>query len=74
MNIQSDDDQTRSKHYVTIIIIVGPFHKLRQLVAFPLRGPGFEPRSALMGFMLEKLAMGWAFSKYYGFPCQFSFH
>jgi hypothetical protein len=59
--------------YVTIII-VGPFHKLRHLVAFfPLRRLGFDPRSVPIGFIVEKLAMGRAFSKYYGFPYQFSF-
>jgi hypothetical protein len=27
-----------------------------------------------MGFVVEKVALGQVFTKYFGFPCQFSFH
>jgi hypothetical protein len=46
---------------------------LRRLVAvFQPRRPGFKPRSG--GICGEKLALGQVFSKYFGFPHQFSFH
>jgi hypothetical protein len=25
-------------------------------------------------FVVDKVALGWFFSEYFGFPCQFSFH
>jgi hypothetical protein len=34
----------------------------------------FEPRSGHVGFMVDKVAVGQVFSKYFHFPCQFSFH
>jgi hypothetical protein len=36
--------------------------------------PGFDPRSAYVGFVVDKAALGQVFSKYLFFPCQFSFH
>jgi hypothetical protein len=49
--------------------------KLWRLVAdFPPRRPGFQPRSGHVGFVVNKVALGQVFSKYLGFPCQFSFH
>jgi hypothetical protein len=48
---------------------------LRRLVAgFPPRRPGFDPRSGLVGFVVDKVALRQVFSEYFGFPCQFSFH
>jgi hypothetical protein len=48
---------------------------LRRLVTgFPLRRPGFEPRSGHVGFVVDKVALVQVFSEYFGFPCQFSFH
>jgi hypothetical protein len=48
---------------------------LSRLVAgFPPRRPGFEPTSGHVGFVVDKMAPGQVFSKYFGFPCQFSFH
>jgi hypothetical protein len=35
---------------------------------------GFEHRSCHVGFVVGKVALGKVFSKYIGFPCQFSFH
>jgi hypothetical protein len=29
---------------------------------------------AQVGFVVDKVALGQVFSKYFGFPCQFSFH
>jgi hypothetical protein len=36
--------------------------------------PGFVPRSGHVGFVVDKEALGQVFSKYFGFPYQFSFH
>jgi hypothetical protein len=48
---------------------------LRQLVAgFPQRWPGFDPRSSNVGFVVNKVALGQVFSKYFDIPCQSSFH
>jgi hypothetical protein len=48
---------------------------LRRLVAgLPQRRLGFEPTSGHVGFMVDKVALGQVFSKYFGLPCQFSFH
>jgi hypothetical protein len=44
------------------------------VAGFPLRRPGFEPRSGHWGFMVDKAAMVQVFSEYIGFSCQFSFH
>jgi hypothetical protein len=40
----------------------------------PTAGPGFEPRSGPVGFVVDEVALGQVFSEYFGFPCQFSFH
>jgi hypothetical protein len=43
---------------------------LRHLGAdFLSRGPGFEPGSSHLGFVVDKVAMGQVFSEYYSFPC-----
>jgi hypothetical protein len=50
---------------------------LRQLVAsFSPQQPRFDPdpRSSHVGFVVDKVALGQVSSKYFGFPCQFSFH
>jgi hypothetical protein len=48
---------------------------LKRLVAgFPPRRPGIEPGSVHVGFVVDKVALGQVFSKYFGFPCQFAFH
>jgi hypothetical protein len=48
---------------------------LRRLVdGFPQRGPWFETTSGHVGFVVDEVALGQDFSKYFGFPCQFSFH
>jgi hypothetical protein len=44
------------------------------VAGFPPQRPGFDPRSGLVGFVLDKVALGQVFSEYFGFPCQFSFH
>jgi hypothetical protein len=36
--------------------------------------PGFDPRSDHVGFTVDKVALGYVFSGYFSFPCQFSFH
>jgi hypothetical protein len=38
------------------------------------RRPGFEPRSGHLRFVVDKVALKQVFSKYFVFPCQFSFH
>jgi hypothetical protein len=38
------------------------------------RRPGFEPGSGHVGFVVDKVALGQVFSKYFCFPCQSSFH
>jgi hypothetical protein len=48
--------------------------RFRQLVAeFLPRRSWFEPRSGHVGFVAYKVASGQVFSKYFSFPCQFSF-
>jgi hypothetical protein len=48
---------------------------LRRLVAgFPSRQHGFDPRWSHVGFVVDKVALGQVASKYFGFPCQFSFY
>jgi hypothetical protein len=37
-------------------------------------GPGFQPRTGLMGIVVGKVTLGQAFSECFDFPCQFSFH
>jgi hypothetical protein len=45
---------------------------LKQLVVgFPLRRPGFKPGSSHVEFVVDKEALGPAFSEYFGFPCQY---
>jgi hypothetical protein len=48
--------------------------ELKRLVAgFPPRRPGFELTSGHVGFVVNIAALGQAFSKYFGFPCE-TFH
>jgi hypothetical protein len=48
--------------------------ELKRLVAgFQLRRPGFASEHHV-GFVVEKVALGQVFSKYFGFPSQSSFH
>jgi hypothetical protein len=47
---------------------------MRLVAGFPQRRHGFEARSGNVGFVVDKVALGQGFSKYFGFPCQFSFH
>jgi hypothetical protein len=43
--------------------------QLRQLVAgFPARRPGFHLRSGHVGFVVDEVALGQVFSKYFRFP------
>jgi hypothetical protein len=48
----------------------------RRLVpGFLMLRTGFDPRSGHVGFVVDKVALGQGFSKYYfGFPCQSSFY
>jgi hypothetical protein len=47
---------------------------LRRLVAgFQPQLLGFDPRSGHVGFV-DEVTLGQVFSKYFGFPCQYSFH
>jgi hypothetical protein len=39
-----------------------------------LRDIFFDPGSGQVGFVVDKVALEQAFSEYFGFPCQFSFH
>jgi hypothetical protein len=52
----------------------GPRSYMQAQAGFPPRGPGFDPRSCHVGFVVDKVALGRVFSEYLGFPCQFSFH
>jgi hypothetical protein len=36
-------------------------------VGFPPLRPGFEPRSVLVGFVVDKVALGQVFSEYFSF-------
>jgi hypothetical protein len=40
------------------------------IVLFPPRRPGFDPRSCHVEFVVDKVALGQVFSEYFGFPCQ----
>jgi hypothetical protein len=43
---------------------------LRQLViGFPSQRAGFDPRSGYVGFVVDKVALGQVFCKYFGFSC-----
>jgi hypothetical protein len=44
------------------------------VAGLPQWGPGFEPTSGHVGFVVDKVALEQVFSKYFDFPCQFSFH
>jgi hypothetical protein len=44
------------------------------VAGFPPQRPGFDPRSGLVGFMVDKVTVGQVFSEYLGLPCQLSFH
>jgi hypothetical protein len=35
-----------------------------------MRRPGFEHGSGHVGFVVDKVALGQVFPKYFGFPCQ----
>jgi hypothetical protein len=49
--------------------------ELRQLVAgFPPSCPGFDPSCGVVGFVVDKVALGKVFSEYFSFPCQLQFH
>jgi hypothetical protein len=41
---------------------------------FKGQSSGFDPGSDEVGFVVGKVALGEVFSKYFGFPCQSSFH
>jgi hypothetical protein len=61
-----------SRNFVNWYFVAVPY--LRRLVAgFPLRRPGFDPRSGHVGFVLYKVALWQVFSEYFGFLYQFSF-
>jgi hypothetical protein len=45
--------------------------QLRRLV---VNDPGSSPGQIILGFVVDKLALGQVFSEYFGFPYQFSFH
>jgi hypothetical protein len=49
-------------------------YELNLVAGFPTRRPGFEPESIHVGFLVEKVALAQAFSEYFDFWCQFSFH
>jgi hypothetical protein len=49
--------------------------QLRRLFAsFSLQQPGLDPNSGHEGYVVDKAALDQVFSKYFSFPCQFSFY
>jgi hypothetical protein len=65
-------ESRRKTDYCEVLDVAVPL--LRRLVAcFPLRRRGFEFGSGHVGFVVDKAALGQAFSEYPGFPCQ-AFH
>jgi hypothetical protein len=46
---------------------------MRLAVGFPPRRLGFDSGSSNVGFVVDKMSVGEIFSKYFGFPRQFSF-
>jgi hypothetical protein len=55
--------------------MIGYITQLMGLAAnFSPEQPEFRSTSVHVGLVAEKVAMGQVFSKYFDFPCQFSFH
>jgi hypothetical protein len=48
--------------------------QIRLAAEFSPQRSGFEPRPGYVGFVVDKVALGLVFAKYFGFPCQFSFY
>jgi hypothetical protein len=46
----------------------------RSVAGFLPQRPGFDPGYGQVGFVVDKVGLGRVFSKYFGFPCQSSFH
>jgi hypothetical protein len=46
--------------YVLVVLVAG----------FPFLRPGVEPRSGHVGFVVDKVVVGYVFSEYFGFLCQ----
>jgi hypothetical protein len=62
--------QTENVNFISIVILPGlkAAPELRRLVAgFPPWRPRFESRSAHVGFVVEKVALGQVLSEYFGF-------
>jgi hypothetical protein len=60
--------------HLTLYSVYAPWGPAIPQTGFPQRGPGFEPRSVYVGFVVNKVALGQVFSEYFRFPCQLSFH
>jgi hypothetical protein len=65
----------KAKEWIRVIKTAGVAPQLKRLVAgFQPRRPGFKTGSSHVGFVVDKVALGQVFSKYFGFPCQSLFH
>jgi hypothetical protein len=63
-------------HYPLLVPLVSFMgHSIAQVVSYwlPTATAGFEPWAGHVGFVVDRVAMGQVFSKYFGFPCH-SFH
>jgi hypothetical protein len=54
-------------HVITLTVVIG--HAIVQAVSCWL-----PTVAAWVGFVVDKVVLGQVFSKYFGFPCQSSFH
>jgi hypothetical protein len=59
--------QTRIKKKIYLFIY-------QQVRSFPPWRTGLKLGSSHVGFVVDKVALRQVFSKYFGFPCQYSFH
>jgi hypothetical protein len=59
--------------FITRVIKSRPWHR-SGVTGFPLRHPGFKPKSGHVVFVVDKVALEQVFCKYFSFPCQSSFH
>jgi hypothetical protein len=63
-----------SSMYIFIPHKIGPDHSSGSWLPASHRGSPGSILGQVVGFVVGEVALGQVFSKYFGFPCQFSFH
>jgi hypothetical protein len=70
--------QRRSVKFLTGLVLVKKCkgRAIAQAVSrwLPTAAARVQPGSSLVGFVVDKVALGQVFSEYFGFPCQSLFH